>query len=314
MKKKKLLYISLLVLVVLFWQKASILSFVLTQYFKYPINFKTLNLSKPISEGFGSRVSIKKLNFNKNPKAKDCNAQFDLMYSKKNTSIQNIRLNLGKTTIITNLKLIKKKDDKLFVSAIGRIEKGPINDVLACLNLHQDDLIAIAEVPKFSISTLINDGEIVMDSIAGSGDLILYNGKFKLIDIVKPIINKFARQNDEQSDLEDSKNFDKLTAHFNIKNKTVELKNIKFKNFYANAKGKGKIGFDSKIDFDLYIAGLDNYLPIEKLKLDYLLPQGLMPVKIRGTIDKPIIFPNPIDLPNSLKPGIINKLGDWIGL
>lgn len=317
MKIKKTQFIILfllLIIVLLFWQKENILSYAITKYANYPIKFKKISFGTPLDTRPGLRIKLKELSLEGNPSPENCNASFDYVFSKQNINLPNIDLSFGKTKIFSDLEIIKEEKNKLKLNLTGLVRKGPVNDALTCLNLKQDDLIALVEIPKFSFSMNLENGKLLTDSIYGSGNIILYNGKFKLINIIKPVICKFSCKDDKEIDLEDSNNFDTLTANFKIKNETIKLNDIRFKNSYANAKGKGKISFDSKIDFDLYLAGLDTYLPIETLKLNYLLPQGLMPVKISGSIYKPIVFPNPMSLPQSMKPGIIDKLGEWLKL
>ncbi len=203
--------------------------------------------------------------------------------------ISNALLTLGNSNLHANG--VVDTDMKTEVSIVqlhGALSRGALNKTLACLNADTDQIRAEVEVPKFELSFSASDKIDPLTNITGQGSFNLYQGEFKFINLIKPIIDSL-KVSSESSEVEQGDNFDKLSSNFSIRDQKVYLSNLSLSNKLLSATGQGSIGFDNNMDLSIFVHGLDRIVP---LKVGQVLPGGTIPLKITGRTDKPQIRPD----------------------
>ncbi len=203
--------------------------------------------------------------------------------------ISNALLRLGNSNLHANG--VVDTDMKTEVSSVqlhGALSRGVLSKTLACLNADTDQITAEAEVPSFELSFSASDKIDPLTNITGQGNFNLYQGEFKYINLIAPIIEHLKVAPDA-SKTSQGDNFDKISSNFSIHDQKIYLSNLSLTNRLFSATGQGSIGFNNMMDMSMFIQGVDKFLPT---KVGQVLPGGTVPLKITGRTDKPQIRPD----------------------
>lgn len=174
------------------------------------------------------------------------------------------------------------------VQVHGALSRGALNKTLACLNADTDQITAEAEVPNFEISFDAAEKIDPSTNIRGHGNFNLYQGEFKFINLIEPII-EHLKSSPDASKTTQGDNFDKLSSNFAIRDQKLYLSNLALSNRLFSATGQGSIGFNNQMDMSILVYGVDKILPT---KFGQVLPGGTVPLKITGPTEKPQIRPD----------------------
>ncbi len=203
--------------------------------------------------------------------------------------ISNALLNLGNSKL--NGAGVIDTDMNTEISSIqlrGALSRGVLSRTLACLNADTDQVLAEVEIPGFQVNFSASDKVDPLTNISGQGSFNLYQGQFKFINLIEPIINEFKATTDANK-ASQGDNFDKLSGNFSIRDQKVYFSNILLSNKLFSATGQGSIGFDNQMDLSMFVHGFDRIIP---LQVGQALPGGTIPLKITGRTDKPQIRPD----------------------
>lgn len=220
-----------------------------------------------------------------------------------NILLQNGKFKLGESDL--SLYATVKGAETTFLSLNGSLSRGQLNKALACLNSDTDEIITEARVPNFTTFVTFAENLDPITTLMASGNFILYEGRFRTLDLLDSTFKALQLSND--TDKKESKKFDEIKGNFLVKDLNVNINNIVMNSTFYTANGYGKVAFNGDIDFRLNLQSIVSRLPTKTLKLDLLLPKGLIPIKITGTTEKPKVAPNPRGLVNGLTPPLINE-------
>ncbi len=204
--------------------------------------------------------------------------------------LSNAQFRLGNSNL--NASGIVDTDLKTEISNVqvrGSLSRGALNKTLACLNADTDEVAAEAEVPSFEFSFSASDKVDPLTNITGQGNFNLYQGEFKFINLIEPVISELKSNSTDASTVSQGDNFEKVTSNFSIRDRKIYLSNLLLSNRLYSASGQGSIGFDNYMDMSVFVQGLDKVLPV---KVNQMLPGGTVPLKITGRTDKPQIKPD----------------------
>lgn len=218
--------------------------------------------------------------------------------------LSNVAFKLGNSRL--NANGVIDTDMKTEISAVqlrGALSRGALNKTLACLNADTDQVTAEAEVPGFELNFSASDKVDPLTNITGQGHFNLYQGEFKFINLLEPIISYLkAQPSSGTSDQGD--NFDKLSSDFSMGSQKIYLSNLSLSNRLFSATGQGYIGFNNSLDMSILVHGIDKVIPV---KLGQVLPGGTIPLKITGRTDKPQIRPDVIGVAGQLAGEAVNQ-------
>lgn len=153
----------------------------------------------------------------------------------------------------------------------GTLSRGALNKTLACLNADTDEVVAEAEVPGFQLSFSASDKIDPLTNITGQGNFNLYQGQFKFINLIEPIVNEL-KSTPDPTKTSQGDNFDKLSSNFSIRDQKIYLSNLLLSNKLFSANGQGYIGFDNHMDLSIFVNGLNKIIPT---KVGQVLPGAL---------------------------------------
>jgi len=220
-----------------------------------------------------------------------------------NIGLRNGQFKLGDSDLKLSGNFVRTTSTEVDLS--GSLSRGDLKKTLACLNLDTDKIETQASLPKFSGSFISSEKTNIVQSLNATGNFILYQGKFKTLDLIKPVLKELKLLNELGK--QDTKEFDEIIGDFLIKDKEVNLSNLQYDAGYYAVNGYGKIGFNGDLDLNLNLKGIESILPIKTLMVDKVLPKGLIPIKVKGTLEKPIVSPNPFGILNSVAPPVLNE-------
>ncbi len=203
--------------------------------------------------------------------------------------ISNALLKLGNSNLRANG--IVDTDMKTEVSTVqlrGALSRGALNKTLACLNAGTDQIVAEAEVPGFEFNFSAGEKVDPVTNITGQGSFNLYQGEFKYINLIEPVI-EYLKSSPDATKTSQGDNFDKVSSNFSIRDQKVYLSNLSLINRLFSATGQGSIGFNNVMDLSIFVHGIDKILPT---KVGQVLPGGTIPLKITGRTEKPHIRPD----------------------
>lgn len=204
--------------------------------------------------------------------------------------LSNAIFNLGNSTL--RASGIVDTDLQTEISKVqvrGNLSRGALNKTLACLNADTDEVVAEAEVPNFEFSFSAGEKIDPVTNITGQGNFNLYQGEFKFINLIEPIVAELKSKPTDSSTVNQGDNFEKITSNFSIRDQKIYLSNLLLSNRLYSASGQGSIDFNNQMEFGIFVQGLDKVLP---MKAYQMLPGGTIPLKITGKTDKPQIRPD----------------------
>lgn len=256
--------------------------------------------------------------------------------------IQNISINdlniyieyqAGKSNIQEWLKILsepnktrakeKNNNDKLF-----SIQQFEINN----LSIHEKQDLSIGALIAQNVKALIpasenaynTEGSIIIENLSLAknnqlgklkidinGDNKKLSGKLfaqnlKSSKLLNILLNSFPIKNNKETKQESVTS--EVSANFYLKDNILHTTVLDLKSKIVNASGEGQVNLKSKdINYNINVKGLSSYLPLEQMKLNYLIPaSNIFTIKVNGTYDKPSIIPILNPLPEAPK-GIIDK-------
>lgn len=296
-----------LLLAFLFLQKEKLVSAYLSDKFEREISIEKITWDM-------KRLRLQNFSLgNENPEH-ICSLSFIPKWSFKTIneiSLDKVLLEAGSAKANARVDLKPKNHGRL-LKVSAKVSRSDISDLMKCFDLSQDEITSQVEIPQLYFQMRFSENGVALQkSIKAHGDLILYQGKFKFLDIVSPVVNLLNPFNEPVSELKETKSFDKVTANFLVEKEKVLLEDIHFDSTYVSATGKGEIDFASNMDIELFAKGLEKYIPFDRILLDQVLPRGLVPIRVRGRLEDPKVRPSVTAIPKNLSPKLFDKVLDW---
>lgn len=162
----------------------------------------------------------------------------------------------------------------------GSLDGLELKSALACFANTQNLVAGNFELPNFNFSFAGNNAQELEKSFAGTAKIIITEGKIAILEKLKDYktLTALAISNGSKLIDEIGDNFSDMKADMRITNKNLYLTNIDIDvSKKVKVYGKGDIRDGQWLVFDTF------------LKLPSLNP---IPVKIRGSVDKPTVYPD----------------------
>lgn len=206
-----------------------------------------------------------------------------------NIHIRNGRVRINDSYLNINADVSSPNKDVTNVNLSGNLEQTELKNILACLNASTDEVKGEIVIPHFNASYTASEEVEPQESLIGSGNFVMYQAKFRVLDLVKPILKKLQIPT---SGVEDTKEYDQITGDFNIANENMNLSNVIITSDYVSVVAQGKVDFEQNINFTARAQPRFSNLPsktLQRINVNNILPQGIIYLTITGTTEKPEI-------------------------
>ncbi len=178
-------------------------------------------------------------------------------------------------------------------SSKGAITGVQIRQMLAAFSSAGDKVAGVAEIPNYQISFAGRNADEIRDSLNGAGSITLEKGRFALFDLLNTVEQVVKRASSGDQPASGSTDFTTFQSSFRIVNRQVHLPDLVLENGASRIAGQGYFTFLGEISFDLVTnvtGGLAASLggrPDSSGRAQFQVP-----VKVRGSLDSPKVYPD----------------------
>jgi uncharacterized protein involved in outer membrane biogenesis len=175
----------------------------------------------------------------------------------------------------------------------GAITGVRIEEMLSAFTSTKDAVSGVAEIPEFRLRFAGTDARQIQISLSGQGLIKLKNGRVALFDLLNTIEGSLKNVLQGVSAAPGATDFVRLSSHFEIRNSQILLPDVVLENASSAISGRGQIGFDHAMSFDL-TASMTGELAARLGGRPNASGQAQLrvPVKVRGTMESPKIRPD----------------------
>lgn len=175
-------------------------------------------------------------------------------------------------------------------SSRGSIRNVDINELAGAFTSAEGKIYGVAEIPTYSVQFSGSSADQIRDSAAGSGRLTVAKGRIAAIDMLASI-QRALNQSGEQAAGETP--FTTLVSDLNIGQRRLDITGMQLDSPALRLAGKGAIGFDQSLDFDLEarVTGAAARL-VSQIARRAQADEAAVPVKVTGTVNSPRVRPD----------------------
>jgi len=178
-------------------------------------------------------------------------------------------------------------------SSQGSIRSVEIDQMLSSLTEASGKVFGVLEVPSYSIQFAGRNADAMRDSLSGTARLSITKGRIAALDLLASIQQALEGSREETSGAKGETPFSSLVADLRVGDRRLDLSGIVLDSPALGLTGKGTIGFDQTLGFDLE-ARVSGPLAALVTRVARLSPgtETKLPVVLTGTVDAPKVRPN----------------------
>lgn len=189
------------------------------------------------------------------------------------------------------LKLNAKTDYNLLTSYVngsvdGSLEAFDINALASSFSEFEDKIFGEFSVPSYSLNFAGANSNAIMKNLHGRGSLNIKDGKLYALDKIMEIKEKakslLEEATVEEVPLSEETKFSSISTNFYIESEKFHTDNVELITPLADLSGAGFFDFKQKLRYDMNLKVKD--IPLKNMPL--------VPLKIRGTLERPSIKPD----------------------
>ena len=178
-------------------------------------------------------------------------------------------------------------------SSKGSLRSVEINQMLSSLTEANEKIFGVLEAPSYSIQFAGRSADQMRDSLSGSARLSITKGRIAALDLLASIRRALEASQQETPGAKGSTPFSSLVADLRIEQRRLDLSGIVLDSPALGLTGKGSIGFDQTLRFDLEAAVSGELgAMVTRVVRGSLGPETKLPVALTGTLDSPKVRPN----------------------
>jgi uncharacterized protein involved in outer membrane biogenesis len=176
-------------------------------------------------------------------------------------------------------------------TSTGSIQKLDIDELLTTFTSAGGKIYGALAVPSYTIKFSGRNADQVRESLDGSGKLALTEGRLAAFDFLHSI--QKALEANKPDSTKGATPFSTCSAEFVIRGSKVEVSTLLLDSPLLQIVGKGTIGFDQTMKFDLNtrVTGGTARL-VNKLARREQTDEAGLPVVVAGKVDAPQVRPN----------------------
>ena len=177
-------------------------------------------------------------------------------------------------------------------SSRGKVSGVDINELLSALTSTNDKIEGIAEVPAYSLQFSGKDADAMLANLSGTGKISVGKGRIHALDLLATIQRALERSQETTGE-KGSTPFTTLAADFQAAQSRLNLENIVLDGAGLRVSGRGALGFDQSMHFDLNaqvsggVAQLFNRVAQRNSQ-----DAATIPLTVDGTVESPRVRPN----------------------
>lgn len=195
-------------------------------------------------------------------------------------------------------------------SSRGKISSVDINELLSGLTSTNDKIEGIAEVPAYSLQFSGKDADAMLATLSGTGKISVAKGRTHALDLLATIQRALERSQETAGE-KGSTLFTTLAADFQAGQSRLNLENITLDGAGLRVSGRGVLGFDQSMHFDLNaqvsggVAQLFNRVATRNSQ-----DTATIPLTVDGTVESPRVRPNVAKAATGVANGVAKGLLD----
>jgi uncharacterized protein involved in outer membrane biogenesis len=175
----------------------------------------------------------------------------------------------------------------------GAITGVRIEELLSAFSSSKNTLSGRADISEYSLQFSGANADQIRASLAGSGTIRLTEGRVAMFDLLGSIESKIRNVLAGGGGSAGSTDFATLDSRFDIRNNQLLLSDILLEAPAASVTGKGTVGFDHSLEFDLDAAIAGGLASKLGAKPEAKGQTGIkVPVKVRGTLESAKVYPD----------------------
>ena len=174
----------------------------------------------------------------------------------------------------------------------GKIRNVDINELVSSVTPANGKIYGVVEIPSYSLQFAGNNAEQVRSSLHGSGKLSVTQGRLAALDLLSSIQHGIEHPGELLSGKRGATPFTTLAADMNVGQSRLNLDDIQLDSPALKVNGKGFIGFDQILNFELaaHLSG-GGASPVVK-QVAAGGQSGGIPLTVTGTVESPQVRPS----------------------
>jgi uncharacterized protein involved in outer membrane biogenesis len=190
----------------------------------------------------------------------------------------------------------------------GAIRNVDINELVSSVTSANGKIYGVLEIPSYSLQFAGKNAGEVRNSMQGTGKLAVTQGRLAALDLLSSIQEGIAHPQGLLEGKKGATPFTTLAAGMNIGQSKLSFEDIQLDSPALRVTGKGFIGFDQAINFELaaYTAGGIGQLA-NRVGMGSQAGGGGIPLAVTGTVESPRVRPSVGKIVTSVAGDLLNS-------
>jgi len=206
-------------------------------------------------------------------------------------SIANAQLHLGKGEWLGGADL-QLHGTATSGRSSGKIRNVDINELVSAVTPTSGKIYGVLEITSYSLDFSGANADQVRSSLHGAGKLSVVQGRISALDLLAHIKNAIEHPQELFTGAKGDTPFTTLVADMNVAQSKLSLDGIALDSPAIRVNGKGFIGFDQVINFELAAHLLGGGTSTLSQVANGGSGGGGIPVSVAGTVEAPQVHPN----------------------
>ena len=173
----------------------------------------------------------------------------------------------------------------------GKIRNVDINELLSAATTASGKIYGVLEIPSYSLEFAGANADQVRSSLRGAGKISVTQGRLAALDLLAHIKQAIENPQEMFTGQKGDTPFTSLVADMNVAQSRLNLDGIQLDSPALKVNGKGVIGFDQAINFELAAHLLGGGGSVSQIAAGGPGGGGI-PVAVTGTVESPQVRPN----------------------
>lgn len=191
----------------------------------------------------------------------------------------------------------------------GAVRNVDINELVSSVTSANGKIYGVLEISSYALQFAGNNAGEIRNSMRGAGKLAVTQGRLAALDLLSSIQAGLARPQEFLDGKKGATPFTTLAADLNIGQSKLSFDGIQLDSPALRVTGKGFIGFDQDINFELaaYTSGGIGQLA-SRVGMGSQAGGGGIPLMVTGTVESPRVRPSVGKMVTSVAGGLLDSL------
>ena len=191
----------------------------------------------------------------------------------------------------------------------GSISEVQMNELLSAFTSSEEVVFGIAAIPRYQLGFVGVDGDGILNSLSGKGEITIGEGKFAIFDLLDTVEKHMKRVLKGEEASPGQTEFSRFSCLFDIRQRRVYLRDIALTGPSKTVTGDGHFTFEEELDFKLLTDVRGTLASSLGGKPDSNgQPTLRVPVRVRGQVSSPKVRPDIARLALEKATGILDSL------